>query len=189
MSENDGTEGTNDNAGQGSDSAQGQGVDDQTKDLGDQGKRAIDAMKAERNAAKAEAAQVRKDLAAQQVKLQEFQDRDLTELQKAQKAAADADARIKDLTAKSAARVARATFNALAAARNPDAKTADVLEYVDLTRFVDDDGEVDEKAMQAAVNRLIAEPGGSPTFEGGARRSANSNQDMNQIIRSAAGRA
>jgi hypothetical protein len=185
MSENEGTEGTTETTGE-STTESGQ---NESANLGDAGKRALDAMKAERNAAKAEAAQVRKDLAAQAAKLQDFQDRDLTELQKAQKAAADADARIKDVTAKSAARVARATFNALAAARNPDAKTADVLEYVDLTRFVDDDGEVDEKAMQAAVNRLIAEPGGSPAFEGGARRSANSNQDMNQIIRSAAGRA
>lgn len=188
MSDNEGTDGTLDD-GQTDDSAQDQGTGDQGKDLGDPGKRAIDAMKAERNAAKAEAAQLRKDNAAHQAKLQEFQDRDLTELQKAQKAAADADARIKDITAKSAARVARATFNALAAARNPDAKTADVLEYVDLTRFVNDDGDVDEKGMQAAVNRLIAEPGGNPGFEGGVRKSAPANQSMNDIIRQAAGRS
>lgn len=159
-------------------------------DVGDQGKRAIDAMKAERNAAKAEAAALRKESAAHQQKLQEIQDRDLTELQKAQKAAVDADARIKDITVKAAARVATATFNAMAATRNPDAKTADVLQYVDLSRFVGDDGEVDEKAMQAAVNRLIAEPaGGTPIFEGGPRRAAPAGLDMNQFIRTAAGRA
>lgn len=161
---------------------------DSHNDVGDQGKRAIDAMKAERNAAKAEAAALRKESATHQAKLQELQDRDLSELQKAQKAAADADARIKDITAKSAARVARATFNALAVARNPDADTKSVLEYVDLGRFVDDDGEVDEKAMQAAVNRLIAEPSGAaPTFDGGSRTPPPKGQDMNQLIRAAAG--
>lgn len=177
---------TTDNGEDTADTATGQ-QQEQT-DVGDQGKRAIDAMKAERNAAKAEAAAVRKELAAHQAKLQEMADRDLTELQRAQKAAADADARIKDITAQAAARIAKATFNALAAQRNPDVKTADVLEYVDLSRFVDDDGEVNEKAMQAAVNRLIAEPaGGAPSFDSGTRTPPPKGGDMNQIIRAAAG--
>lgn len=180
MAENEGTETTEETA---------TGTEDQQQDVGDQGKRAIDAMKAERNAAKAEAAALRKESAANQAKLQQFQDRDLTELQRAQKAAADADARIKDITSKASARVARATFNALAATRNPDADVKSVLEYVDLNRFVDDDGEVDEKAMQAAVNRLIAEPSaGVANFDGGTRTPPAKGQDMNQLIRAAVGR-
>jgi lambda repressor-like predicted transcriptional regulator len=58
------------------------------------------------------------------------------------------------------ARLARTEFDAAAARRNPDADIASVLEYVDLKRFVDDNGEPDVKAIKAAVARLIPEPAG-----------------------------
>lgn len=180
-----GTEGTTGAA------AGGTATGSQTEEtgVGDSGKKAIDAFKAERNQAKAEAAAARKEAEDSKKALQALQDRDLSELQRAQKAATDADARAKEVTSKYGQRLARAHFDALAARRNPDVKTADVLEYVDLSRFVSDDGEVDEKAMQAAVNRLIAEPtGGAPSFEGGARKPPPAGQDMNSLLRSAAGR-
>lgn len=58
--------------------------------LGDAGKQAIDAMKAERNAAKAE-----RD--ALQRELQEIKDRDLSELDRAKKQAADTAAELESL--------------------------------------------------------------------------------------------
>lgn len=120
--------------------------------------------------------------------LQKIQDRDLSELQRAQKAAIDADARAKAVTGQYGQKLARAHFDALAARRNPDVSTSDVLEYVDLSRFVGEDGEVDEKSMAAAVARLIPEPsGGNPGFDGGPRTPPPAGQDMNAIIRRAAG--
>lgn len=70
-------------------------------------------------------------------------------------------------------RLARTEFDALAARRNPDFKTDDVLEYVDMSKMVGDDGEPDKRALKAAVERLVPEaqgqPGGSPQFGGGTR--------------------
>jgi len=185
--------GTGDQGDQGTDGSATDlpGVQDQDQSLvGDAGKKAIDSFKAERNTAKAEAAAARKEADAFKRQLQQLQERDMSELQRAQKAAVDADARAKEVAARYGERLARSHFDALAARRNPDAKTAEVLEYVDLSRFVNEDGDLDEKGLAAAVARLIPEPqGGAPTFDGGARKSPPAGQDMNQIIRTAAGRA
>jgi hypothetical protein len=87
-------------------------------------------------------------------------------------------------------RLARTEFDALAGRRNPDFDTASALEYVDLTRFVGEDGEPDSKAIKAAVERLIPAPAdGPPSFDGGPRTPAPAPQGMSQIIRKAAGRA
>jgi len=81
-------------------------------------------------------------------------------------------------------RLARTSFDAAAARRNPDVDTTAVLEFVDLTRFVGDDGEPDSKAIAAAVERLVpAAQAGLPSFDGGARKSADKPADMNQLIR------
>lgn len=69
-------------------------------------------------------------------------------------------------------RLARTEFDALAARRNPDFKTNDVLEYVDLSRMIGEDGEPDTKALRAAVERLVPAPQGeiAPDFTGGSRQ-------------------
>lgn len=88
------------------------------------------------------------------------------------------------------ARLARTEFDALAARRNPDYDAAPALEFVDLTRFVGEDGEPDRQAIQAAVERLIPAPaGGTPSFDGGTRTPAQAPQDMNTFLRKATGRA
>jgi hypothetical protein len=56
-------------------------------ELGDAGKKAIDAHKAKEYAAKAEAAEARKEIEAVRKELAQLQERDLNEVQKAQKAA------------------------------------------------------------------------------------------------------
>jgi hypothetical protein len=87
-------------------------------------------------------------------------------------------------------RLARTEFDALAGRRNADFDTATALEYVDLAKFLDENGEPDSKAIKAAVERLVPEPtNGSPSFDGGTRTSAPAPRDMSQIIRKAAGRA
>lgn len=88
-------------------------------------------------------------------------------------------------------RLARTEFDAAAARRNPDVDTAAVLEYVDLGRFVGDDGEPDTKAIASAVERLVpstAAPG-VPSFDGGTRTTPPATAGMNGLIRKATGRA
>jgi len=90
-------------------------------------------------------------------------------------------------------RLARTEFDAAAARRNPDVDTGKVLEYLDLSRFVTDDGEPDRKAISAAVERLIpaaqAQTAGSNGFDLGNRGgTAASNNPMNELIRRQAGR-
>jgi hypothetical protein len=85
-------------------------------------------------------------------------------------------------------RLARTQFDALAGRRNADVDTNKVLEYVDLSKFIDDNGQPDEAAIKSAVERLVPEPAaGPPSFDGGSRRTAAGPKDMNSLIRGAAG--
>jgi hypothetical protein len=63
---------------------------------------------------------------------------------------------------------------------------AGFLEYADLSKFVTDDGEPDEKAIAAAVKKLGG-TGRRPDFDGGARGGAAKPNDMNALIRASAG--
>lgn len=86
-------------------------------------------------------------------------------------------------------RLARTEFDNLAGRRNPDFDTASALEFVDLSKFIDEAGEPDVKAIAAAVERLVpTAAGGAPSYDGGARSSTKP-QDFNQELRRAAGRA
>jgi len=87
-------------------------------------------------------------------------------------------------------RLARTEFDAVAGRRNPDFDTKSALEWVDLSRFVGEDGEPDSKAIKAAVERLVPEAvSGPPSFDGGARTPAAPAKDMNDLLRRATGRA
>lgn len=104
-----------------------------------------------------------------------------------EKAVAEAEQRGRSAAlASSGARLARAEFRA-AAAGQVDKDTLDgFLEYADLSKFVGDDGEPDDKAITAAVKKL---GGGtaSTSFDGGARTTAGKPADMNSLIRRQAG--
>ncbi len=143
--------------------------------LGDAGKQALDRMKAERNAAASQAKALQKELD----KVRQ------SAMSESERAVAEAEARGRTTALTEVGqRLARAQFDALAGRRNPDADTAKVLDFVDLSRFVGDDGEPDVKAITAAVERLIPEsPSGPPSFDGGARTSAAKPADMNALIR------
>lgn len=124
-------------------------------------------------------------------KASEFDKQRKAAMTEAERAVAEAEERGRTAAASDfGQRLARTEFDAVAARRNPDVDTSQVLEYVDLTRFVGDDGEPDPKAISAAVERLVPEPaGGTPSFDGGTRTPAATPQGMSQIIRKAAGRA
>jgi len=85
--------------------------------------------------------------------------------------------------------LARERFDALAGRRNPDVNTNDVLEFVDLAKFLGEDGRPNSKAIEAAVKRLVPEPSGvGPSLDLGARGGSPSGDSMNALIRRAAGR-
>ena len=64
------------------------------------------------------------------------------------------------------------------------------LEFVDLGKFLGEDGRPDAKAIEAAVERLVpAAADGPPSFDGGTRTPPPAQQGMSGLIRKAAGRA
>lgn len=63
---------------------------------------------------------------------------------------------------------------------------AGFLDYADLSRFLGDDGEVDDKQIAAAIKKLGG-AGKRTDFDGGARTTAPAGKDMNSLIRHAAG--
>jgi len=118
-----------------------------TDALGDAGKKALDAMKADRNAAKAEAAALQAQLADMKAK---------AEGREAEHAAQIAAQKVKD-DALSAAnqRILKAEFRAAAAGKLAD--PADALKFItDMSAFeVGADGEVNASAIAAAIEDLI----------------------------------
>lgn len=108
-----------------------------------------------------------------------------------EKATAEAEARGRSAaTADFGKRLATSQFDALASKRNPGFDTAEMLGLIDLSKFVGDDGEPDEKAIATAVEKLVpAADGVVPNFDGGTRTTAPAPSGMNGLIRKAAGRA
>jgi hypothetical protein len=134
-----------------------------------------------------EAAKYRTEAKSAAAELEKQRQASMTE---AEKAVSEAEARGRTAaTSEFGKRLARTEFDNLAGRRNPDFDTAAALEFVDLSKFVDDSGEPDVDAIKAAVERLVPSPaGGLPSYDGGARNSA-APTDFNQVLRRAAGRA
>ena len=65
-------------------------------------------------------------------------------------------------------RLARTEFVAAAARRNPGYDAAAVLDDLNLSRYIGDDGEPDSKAIAAAVDRLVPEATANPRPVGDA---------------------
>lgn len=124
-------------------------------------------------------------------KAKEFEKQQQASMSDAERAVAEAEARGRTAaTTEFGKKLAQTQFDALAGRRNPDFDTAQALEFVDLSKFLGDDGEPDAKAITAAVERLVPAPQqGPPSFDGGSRTTAPAQQGMSQIIRKAAGRA
>lgn len=152
-----------------------------TDDLGDPGKKALEA---ERNARK-EAEKARKALEREIAQLR------TANLSEAEKAVAEAEARGRTAAiTEFGERLVRSNFIAEAARRNPEFDAASVLDDLNLRRFVGDDGEPDTDAITKSVERLIP-AGGGPRFGNADQgpRGTSSAPDFNQALRRAAGRA
>lgn len=103
-----------------------------------------------------------------------------------EKAVSDAETRGRTTAqAEAGVRLAKAELRAAAAGRVDQEALAAFLEYADAAKFVGPDGEPDAKAIEAAITKL----GGAkaPSFDGGARGGPATGNDMNNIIRRAAG--
>lgn len=132
--------------------------------LGDAGKKALDAMKADRNAAREQAKSLEARLAELQAKV------DGTEAE--HKAAAEAQ-RVKDEALAAANdRILKAEVRALAAGKLADPQ--DALRFLNMSEFeVGSDGEVDGKSIEAAIADLVQSKPylaaqGDKRFQGGA---------------------
>jgi len=148
------------------------------ENLGDAGKQALDRMKAERN----EAAKRAKALESE---LEKFRQASMSETEKA---IAEAEAKGRTAAATDfGKRLAKAEIQTAAATAGRD--LGGVFDYLDLSRFVREDGEPDTKAVEAFVNGLPDRTPSAPSFDGGPRASAPASGDMNQALRRAAGRA
>ena len=115
-------------------------------DLGDAGKRAIDAMKAERNAAKTQAAELKAQLDDLRAK---------AEGREAEHAAQLAAQKVRDeALAVANDRILKAELRAASTGKLAD--PADALRFLDLSSFeVGDDGAVNADAITAAIQDLI----------------------------------
>lgn len=124
-------------------------------------------------------------------KAKEFEKQQQAAMTDAERAVAEAEARGRTAaTTEFGKKLAQTQFDALAGRRNPDFDTAKALEFVDLSKFLGEDGEPNAEAITAAVERLVpAAPEVTPSFDGGTRAPAPAQQGMSQIIRKAAGRA
>jgi len=125
-------------------------AEDGTADLGDAGKKALDAMKAERNAARA-------DARAKATELEQFRSAAALKDKPAEEQAleaARAEART-EATTKANERILRADLRAAATGKLAD--PADASLYINLSEFtVTDDGDTDSDALTDAITDLLA---------------------------------
>lgn len=82
-----------------------------------------------------------------------------------------------------------ATSEIRATAADAGADLAGVFDYLDLSRFVGEDGEPDAKAIKAFVDGLPKKETPTPSYDGGTRNPPPAPQSMTGLIRKAAGRA
>lgn len=83
-----------------------------------------------------------------------------------------------------------ATSDLKAAAASAGADLSGVFDWLDISRFVGDDGEPDGKAIEKFVSGLPSKAApATPSLDGGARTTAAAPQGMSSLIRKAAGRA
>jgi hypothetical protein len=121
--------------------------------LGDAGKKALDAMKADRKAAQIEARQAKKALEVLQAKLDALEsgkapDETAKAIDDAKREATEA------ATAKANARIVRAELKVAAAGKLAD--PSDAAAFIDADQFdVGDDGEVDTKELADAIADLL----------------------------------
>lgn len=124
--------------------------------LGDAGKKALDAMKAERNAAKAAALKADTDRKALLAELQQLRNAEADRSRTDEERTREQERRNAEqaATAKANQRLLRSEIRAAAAGKLAD--PADALAFLDLTSFdVDDEGDVNQDQISAAIADLV----------------------------------
>ncbi|MFJ2515614.1 hypothetical protein ACIPEL_36355 [Streptomyces griseoviridis] len=116
--------------------------------LGDAGKRALDAMKSERNSAKKAAADEKKRADAAERKVREFEDAQKSDLEKAQGEAERA-------TARAVAAIQRAVTAEVRAASGDFADSDDAIAFLDLSAYTDDAGDIDTEQIRTDLAALL----------------------------------
>jgi hypothetical protein len=142
--------------------------------LGDAGKKALDAMKAERNAASSRAKALEKEIG----ELRKSQ------MGEAERAVAEAEERGRTTAlGKLGQRLVLSEFKAAAAGKS--LPVGEWLEDLNLSKYVGPDGEPDTKAISTTVERFATLRGDRqvPSYDGGTRRAADKPVDMNRFIR------
>lgn len=103
----------------------------------------------------------------------------------AEKAVAEAETRGRtEAVRQYGQRLAKSEITAAAATAQAD--LGGVFDYLDLSRFVTDDGDIDDNAIKAFVAGLPKKGAVPPSFDGGTRTTSPA-KDMNSFIRQAAG--
>ena len=116
--------------------------------LGDPGKRALEAERAARKEAEKQAKAVQRELE----QLRQAQ------MSESEKALAEAESRGRSAAVTAfGQKLAAAEFVAAAARRNPEFDASAVLEDLNLAKYVGEDGEPDTKGLAAVVERLVPE--------------------------------
>lgn len=162
-----------------------QNQQNENEELGEAGKKAL----AEERAARKKA---ERDAKAATTELTKFREANQSEQEKALAAARKEGEQA--AMAKANRRLLEAEVRAGAAGKLAD--PSDALGLLgDVEQFLDSDGDVDRKALAKAIDDLVKEkpylagtPQAGGSFDGGARTSPPAGQDMNQLLRQAAGR-
>lgn len=155
--------------------------------LGDAGKKALGAERQARNAAERETKAAQRQVTELAKQLKAYEDRDKSDLEKANERLLNAEARV------SAIRERAVSAEIKARAANTFADPSDAAAFLRASDYVDDQGEIDEKALDKAISDLLkakphlAKEGAPPSFDGGARRTADKPPSMNDLIRQKAG--
>lgn len=130
-----------------------------------------------------------KDNNAARLELEKAQRASMTE---AEKAVAEAEERGRtSARTEYGQRLVKSDFTAAAARRNSGYDATAILDDLNLARYIGEDGEPDQKAIEQAVTRLIPEGtgAGAVPMDLGVKQTATAPQGMTTLIRKAAGRA
>jgi hypothetical protein len=134
-----------------------------------------------------EAAKYRSESKAKDKRIAEVERQGLTEAQKAIAEARDEAAL--QVRKEFGVRLTRAEFSTAAATAQVD--ITDLLDDLDLSKFVTDDGEPDSKRISATVSKFAALKGPAKSdrqsFDGGVRATAKTAPNMNDFIRNQLG--
>lgn len=163
-------------------------ADDTPQGLGDAGKAALDKERAAARDAAKQTRTVQRERDALKAELDKLREASMSEQEKAVKLAREegaAEARTAALR-EIGGRLVTTELRAALAGRMDDAQRTALLDGIDRSRFLTDDGDVDIKAIARWADAVA--PTRAPSFDGGARGGVARPTGMSALIRERAGR-